>query len=70
VKNIPSTLKTLLKRVWKEDGDLPQDSTSHSLEMRGGLENAFDADEFKADEQKKQKEKSKTLEDRVREAGI
>jgi len=34
--------------------------------MRGGLENAFDADEFKADEQKKQKEKSKTLEDRVR----
>jgi hypothetical protein len=38
--------------------------------MRGGLENAFDPDDFKADEQKKQKEKSKTLEDRVREAGI
>jgi len=38
--------------------------------MRGGLENMFDADEFKADEQKKQKEKTKTLEDRVREAGV
>src|SRR6056300_871788 len=25
VKNIPSTLKTLPKRVWQKDGDLPQD---------------------------------------------
>jgi len=70
VKNTISTLKKLPKRVWKEDGDLPQDSTSHYSEMRGGLENAFDPDDFKADEQKKQKEKSKTLEDIVREAGI
>jgi len=36
--------------------------------MRGGLENAFDPDEFKADEQRKQK--AKTLEERVREAGV
>jgi len=38
--------------------------------MRGGLENAFDEEEFVEDEQKKRKHKSKTLEDRVREAGI
>ena len=30
----------------------------------------FDPDDFKVEEQKKQKEKTKTLEDRVREAGI
>jgi hypothetical protein len=38
--------------------------------MRGGLENMFDPDEFTADEQKKQKEKAKTIEDKIREAGV
>ena len=38
--------------------------------MRGGLENMFDPDDFNIEEKKKQKEKTKTLEDRVREAGI
>ena len=37
VKNTPSTLKTLLKRVWKEDGDSLPDYTYHSSEMPGGL---------------------------------
>jgi hypothetical protein len=37
VKNIPSMLKTLPKRVWKEDGDSLQDSTSHYSEMPGEL---------------------------------
>jgi hypothetical protein len=36
--------------------------------MRGGRENEFDPDEFLEDE--KVKQKAKTLEDRVREAGI
>ena len=68
VKNTPSTLKTWQKRVWKEDGDSRQDSTYHYSEMRGGRENEFDPDEFLEDE--KVKQKAKTLEDRVREAGI
>ena len=38
--------------------------------MRGGLENAFDAEEFEKDQQKKNKQKKVTLEDRVREAGL
>jgi len=38
--------------------------------MRGGRENEFDPDEFLEDEKIKQKTKAKTLEDRVREAGI
>ena len=36
-KNTISTLKKLPKRVWKKDGDLPQDFTFHSSEMRGEL---------------------------------
>jgi hypothetical protein len=37
VKNILSTLKTLPKRVWQKDGDLPQDYTYHYSGMPGGL---------------------------------
>jgi len=38
--------------------------------MRGGLENAFDPDDFKQQETKRSKKKQETLEDRVREAGL
>jgi hypothetical protein len=38
VKNTPSTLKTLLKRVWKKDGDSRQDSTFPYSEMPGVLD--------------------------------
>jgi hypothetical protein len=37
VKNTILTLKKLPKRVWKEDGDLPQDSIYHYSGMPGGL---------------------------------
>ena len=38
VKNTPSMLKKLLKPAYKEDGDLPPDSTLAYLEMPGELE--------------------------------
>jgi len=55
VKNTISTLKKSPKFVWKKDGDLPQDYISRSSEMRGGLENAFDPDEFEKEQQSKAK---------------
>jgi hypothetical protein len=41
--------------VWKKDGDLRQDSTYPYSEMRGGLENAFDPEEFEKEQQAKAK---------------
>jgi hypothetical protein len=57
VKNIPSTLKTWRKPVWKKDGDSLQDYTYPYSEMRGGLENAFDPEEFEKEQQAKAKVK-------------
>jgi hypothetical protein len=70
VKNIPSTLKTWQKPAWKEDGDLPQDSTFPYSEMHGGLENMFDPEEFDKQQKARSKSKKETLEDRAREAGL
>jgi hypothetical protein len=38
VKNMPSMLKTWLKRVWQKDGDLPQGSIYPYSEMHGALD--------------------------------
>src|SRR6056300_555398 len=63
-KSITSTLKMWQKRVWKEDGDLHQDSTFHYSEMRGGLENMFDPEDFDKQQKARSKSKKETLEDR------
>jgi hypothetical protein len=70
-KNISSTFKKWLNSVWKKDGGSPQDSTLTYSEMHGGLENAFDPDEFINQEQRERKVKHiNNLETRAREAGL
>jgi len=48
VKNTPSMLKTLLKRVWQKDGDSLQDSTLAYSEMPGELRQYKNAQHEKA----------------------
>ena len=38
--------------------------------MRGGLENAFDPEEFIKDQRERSTNKQQTIEDRAREAGL
>jgi hypothetical protein len=63
VKNMPSTLKTWLKRVWQKDGDLPQDYTFHSSEMRGALDARY------KNKQHEKAMKAPINEDKIRKAG-
>jgi len=62
VKNMFSTLKTWLKRVWSGDGDSPPDYTFHSSEMRGEL------DKMNKDKQNK-KDQNEDPSDKIRKAG-
>ena len=55
VKNTISTLKKSQKSAWKKDGGLRPDYTYPYSEMRGGLENAFDPDEFEKEQQARAK---------------
>jgi putative NADPH-quinone reductase len=68
VKNMPSMLKTWLKRVWQKDGDLPQDYTYHSSEMRGELD-ALHAIKQETNEQLEKAMKAPINEDKIRKAG-
>jgi hypothetical protein len=71
VKNTYSTSVKWLSSVWSKDGVSRQECTSDSLEMRGGLENAFDADEFINEQHERaMKKKLDTPEVRAREAGL
>jgi hypothetical protein len=75
VKNTPSTLKTLLKRVWQKDGDSPLDYTFHSSEMRGELRAYKNAQHEKAMKAKIQTidQKAADMEKRIeraKEAGL
>ena len=71
MKNTISTSKKLPTHVWSEVGASHQDSTSRSSETPGGLENAFDPEEFMKDQEKhQQKKKHDTIENRAREAGL
>ena len=63
VKNTPSMLKTLLKRVWQKDGDSPQDYTFHSSEMRGALDKKY------KNAQHERAMKAPINEDKIRKAG-
>ena len=63
VKNMFSMLKMSPKRVWQKDGDLPQDSTYLSLEMRGAL------DEKYKNKQHEKAMKAPINEDKIRKAG-
>jgi hypothetical protein len=61
----------LQSSAWSKDGDSAQECTSDSLVTPGGLENAFDPEDF----DKQQKERSvkarvDTIETRAREAGL
>jgi hypothetical protein len=72
VKNMPSTLKTLLKRVWQKDGDLPPDSISAYSEMPG--EHSRDMDALydikkETNEQLDKAMKAPIDQDRIRKAG-
>jgi|TARA_B110000977_G_C10825377_1_gene395918 hypothetical protein len=62
------TSKKLQKRVWKEDGDLPQDYTYHSSEMLGELD-ALHAIKQETNEQLEKAMKAPINEDRIRKAG-
>jgi len=73
VKNTVSMLKTLPKRVWKEDGDLPQDSTYHYSEMHGGPKIVYKNKQHQKAMTApitKDKELDVDLEKRAREAGL
>jgi hypothetical protein len=71
VKNTISTFKKSQNYAWKKGGVSLQDSTSPYSEMHGGLENAFDPDDFERQENKsKQARVVDTLETRAREAGL
>jgi hypothetical protein len=63
VKNTPLTLKMWRKRVWQKDGDLPQDYTFHSSEMRGALDTKY------KNKQHEKAMKAPINEDRIRKAG-
>jgi hypothetical protein len=62
-------LKTLLKRVWQKDGDLPQDYTYHSSEMRGEHSREMDALYDFKNKQHKKAMKAPIDEDKIRKAG-
>jgi hypothetical protein len=67
LKSIPSTLKTWRKRVWKEDGDLPQDFTYPYSEMHGALDQVKEQQYKNAQHEKAMK--APISEDRIRKAG-
>jgi hypothetical protein len=67
VKNIPSTLKMLLKRVWRKDGDSPPDYTFHSSEMRGELDAKYKNEQH---ERAMKAPINKPLDEQLREKGL
>src|SRR5210317_1156863 len=71
VKNTILTSKKSQKHVWSEVGASHQDSTYHSLEMPGGLENMFDEEQFINDQHKRAMQAQiDSPEKRAREAGL
>jgi len=71
VKNTISMSKKSQKHVWSEVGASHQDSTYPYSEMRGGLENMFDPEEFINDQHKRAMQAHiETPEQRAREAGL
>jgi hypothetical protein len=57
--------------AWSKDGDSVQECTLDSLEMRGGLENAFDPEQFEKEQKENiMKRNVNNPEVRARKAGL